>query len=112
MLPRIVLILLQVAASWFIAPQIIRYIPIGGDLRLFVYAVIFAILVWVVGLVSAEILKDTARPSPSTLTAALVCALACAGLTLIPGLVQAIPFKFNILYFPLAGAILGYLFVK
>ena len=112
MLPRIVLILLQIAASWFIAPQIVRYIPIGGALNIFVYAVVFAIIVWIVGLIGAEILKDTPRPSPSTLTAALVVALIGAGLIFIPGLVQAVPFKFNSLYLPLGGAVLGYLFVK
>ena len=112
MLPRIVLILLQIACAWTLTPHIIRYIPVGGDLKIFVIAIIFAIIVWLAGLVGAEVLKDTARPSGRTLTAALVVALIGAALFHVPGLMQAIPYKFDDLYVPLAGAILGYMFVK
>lgn len=112
MLPRIVLILVQVACAWILTPKIMSYIPVAGDIRIFVIAIIFAIIVWLVGLLGAEVLKDTARPSGRTLTAALVVALIGAALFYIPGLVEAIPYKFNDLYVPLAGAILGYMLVK
>ena len=112
MLPRIVLILLQIACAWTLMPKIMSYIPIGGDIRNFVIAIVFAVVVWVVGLIGAEVLKDTARPSGKTLTASLIVALIGAALFFVPGLMQAIPYKFNDLYVPLAGAILGYVFVK
>lgn len=112
MLPRIVLILLQIACAWTLMPKIMNYIPVAGDIRIFVIAIIFAVIVWLVGLLGAEILKDTARPSGKTLAAALVLALLGAALFYVPGLVQAIPYKINELYVSLGGAILGYMFVK
>ncbi len=109
MLTRIILIALQIVTALLAAPYIVRYIPIDGDPRLFVYAVVFAVLIWLVGLVGAEVLKGIDRPSSATLTVSLVCAAIGAALIFIPGLLQAIPFKIKSLYLPLAGALLGYL---
>ena len=44
MLGRLVLILLQLAIGWFGAPQVLRYVPVGGDAQMFVYAVAAAII--------------------------------------------------------------------
>lgn len=72
MLGRLVLVLLQLAIGWFGAPQVLRYVPIGGDAQVFVYAVAAAIIVWVVGLIAAQVLRDVRMPSAGTLAAALL----------------------------------------
>lgn len=49
MLSRLILLALQVVIAWIAAPIIVRYIPGMGRLELFVYAAVFAVLVWLVG---------------------------------------------------------------
>jgi hypothetical protein len=113
MLSRLVLLLVQLVVAWFAAPPIVAYVPpLGGNTRLFVFAVVAAILVWVVGLVGAQVLRDTGTPSSSTLVAALVLALVGAAIyTWLPvvapdarGLLR----NLNELAYPLIGALLGY----
>jgi hypothetical protein len=88
---------------------VLKFVPVSGDLKIFAYAVAYAVIIWVVGLVGSFALKDVNLPSSSTLGAALVGGLIGAGLTMVPGLLAAIPFKFPTLYFPLIGAIAGYM---
>jgi len=112
MLSRLVLLLLQLVVAWVAAPYIVRYIPGLGRFQLFVYAAVFAVLVWIVGLVLSQVLRGTGRPSSATLIAALVVALIGAALvTWLPALVpdlrasmRAIPD----LAYPLIGALIGY----
>ena len=111
MLGRLILILIQLALGWFLGPLIVAKIPAFGALNIFVYAVVFAVLVWLIGFLGAIVLKDVAQPSPSTLTVALVGALIGAGLTMVPdvmkaiaGVVKGVP----PLAYPLIGAVLGY----
>ncbi|MEO0729879.1 MAG: hypothetical protein AAFY64_05820, partial [Pseudomonadota bacterium] len=66
MLGRIVLILIQFGISWRIAPEIKRLLPPLGDLEIFAFAVIFALLVWLIGVLGHLVLKDVAQPTPST----------------------------------------------
>jgi hypothetical protein len=113
MLSRILLALVQLAVGWFAAPYIVSYVPGLGSLVLFVYAVVFAVLVWIVGLVLSQVLKDTRMPSGTTLVSALVGALIGAFVII---LLPAIAPDFLILLpkvpgqaYPLLGAILGYL---
>lgn len=109
MLSKLILIAIQIAAALLGAPQVLRYIPIGGDLKIFVQAAVFAVIVWIVGLVGSFALKDVHLPSSRTLGAALAGALIGAGLTLIPELMAAIPLKVAPAYLVLAGAIAGYM---
>ncbi|MCB1519770.1 MAG: hypothetical protein KDJ37_04245 [Hyphomicrobiaceae bacterium] len=109
MIGHIVLVILQFVGAFFGAPEVLRYIPVQGDPRTFVHAAIFAMIVWVIGLVGSFALKDVRMPSTSTLATALVGALIGAALMFVPQLLAAIPFKFPPLYLPLGGAILGYL---
>jgi hypothetical protein len=104
----IILIALQFALALFGEPFISKFIPVAGNLAIFVKAAIFAVIVWIVALVGAFALKDVNVPSERTLVAALVGALIGAGLTLVPGLIAAIPLKIPREYFPLLGAIIGY----
>src|SRR6476620_3441851 len=80
MLSRLILLVLQLIVAWFAAPVIVRYIPGMGRLELFVYAAVFAVLVWLVGVVGAQILKDTGTPSSAALASALVVALIAAAI--------------------------------
>ena len=111
MLGRLILILLQVIVAWFAGPIIYSYVPSPGVFGLFVYAAIFAVLVYLTGILAAQVLQDVGTPSPAALTTSLVVALLAAAFV-----VFALPY---IPQFPgntlshrgivLAGAILGYL---
>ena len=112
MLSRLILLALQLAIGWFGAPYIVRYIPNLGGLQLFVYAVVFAVLVWVVGLILSQVLRETGMPSSSTLVTSLVVALIGAALitwlpTLVPDLAGPMR-QLPALAYPLIGAVIGY----
>jgi hypothetical protein len=109
MLGQIILIAFQFATALLGAPFILRAIPISGDLKILVHATVFAVVVGVVGLVGSFALKDVNLPSSKTLAAALAGALIGAASLFIPGLLAAIPLKFDRLYLPLIGAIIGYM---
>ena len=109
MIGYLVLMALQAMVAWFGAPMVLKYIPIGGDPKLFVHAAVFAVLVWVTGLVGSFALKDVRMPSTQTLATALVLALIAAGILFVPQIMGAIPLKFDRMFLPLAGAILGYM---
>ena len=84
-----------------------------GGLDIFVLAVIFAILIIMIGFIGSLVLKEVGAPSSATMTATLVVALIFAALTLVPQIVSwvssitrgNIPAK----AYPLIGAVLGYL---
>lgn len=108
MLGRLILILLQIVIAWFAAPKVASYVHLGGILDTFLFAVICAILVFLVGVIGAVVLKEVGSPGSATLTWALVLALIAAAIAiwgplLIPQIAQ-IPDKGLIL----AGAIIGY----
>lgn len=114
MLGRLILILLQIVIAWFLAPIIAKYIPVGGLLGLFVFAIICAIIVFLVGVLAAQVLRDVGQPGSATLTWCLILALvAAAVVTWGPSLVPQIPWgRVPDHAFVLAGAILGYLVKK
>ena len=110
MLGDLILVAVQFAAAFLGAPEILRHIPVSGELRIFAQAAVYAVIVWLVGLVASFILKDIRQPSSSALGLALVLALAGATVVVFaPQILNAIPLKFPPLYLPLAGALLGYL---
>ncbi len=110
MIGYLVLGALQIAAAWLGAPQVLKYIPVSGDPKTFIHAAVFAVIVWIVGVIGSLVLKDVRMPTTATLATALVFALIFAGLLFIPQVMSAIPFKFDRMFLPLAGAILGYMF--
>ena len=71
---------MQLIVAWIAAPYVVRYIPGMGRLEIFVYAAVFAVLVWIVGLVLSQVLRDTGMPSSGTLVSALVVALIAAAI--------------------------------
>lgn len=112
MLARLVLLAVQLAVTWIAAPEIVRYIPRFGDLQIFVYAAVFAVLVWVVGLVLSQVLRETGMPSSATLVTCLVVALIGAAIIkwlpgLVPDIGRLLP-RIDDRIYPLIGAVLGY----
>ena len=111
MLGRLILILVQLALGWTVAPLIAAKIPSFGALNIFVYAIVVAIVIWLIGVLGALVLKDVAQPTASTMSVALIGGLIGAGLTMVPeltraiaGVVKGVPLQ----AFPLIGAVLGY----
>jgi hypothetical protein len=111
MLGRLILILLQVAIAWFATPIIAGYVPVPGAFSLFLFAIICAIIVFLVGVIAAQVLRDIGHPSSATLTWALVFALIAAALaTWGPQVLPQVPWgRVSPHAIVLAGAILGYL---
>jgi hypothetical protein len=112
MLSRLILLALQLIVAWLAAPVVVRYIPGLGRMQLFVFAAVFAVMVWVVGLVLSQVLREVGMPSSSTLVAALIVALIGAALvTWLPVLVPDVRASMRAipdLAYPLIGAVLGY----
>lgn len=114
MLGRLVLLLLQIAVGWFCANAVMGAIRLGqfSQFSLFIFAIVAAITVYLIGIIAAQILKEVGAPSSSTLSAALVLALIAAALAkwgpqFLP-LLNDVPDKALVL----GGAILGYTMKK
>jgi hypothetical protein len=113
MLGRLVVLLMQVTVGWFATNSLMTQIKFA-EFRLFLFAVIAAIVVYLVGVLAAQIIKDVGAPSSQTLTLALLFSLAAAALaTWGPAIVPSLPLK----QLPdrtlvMAGAILGYMLKK
>ncbi|MEE8098430.1 MAG: hypothetical protein V3T13_00680 [Hyphomicrobium sp.] len=114
MLGRLILILLQIVIAWFLAPIIAGYVPVAGVFGLFVFAIICAIIVFLVGVLAAQVLRDVGQPGSATLTWCLILALVAAAIaTWGPSLVPQIPWsRVPAHALVIAGAILGYLVKK
>ena len=121
MLPRIVLLLVQIAAAWFVGNWIKEIIssPLGRLYDPLVYAVIYAVIVMVVGFAGSLVLKGLRVPGATTFVVSLVMALILAALTLpflssVYGPIQdAVPFlRNNGRLLPLVGAVVGYLIIR
>jgi hypothetical protein len=112
MLARLLLLLVQLAVGWFLAPQIARYVPSFGTFDIFIYAVIFALLVTIVGFIGSLILQGVGTPGTGTLTSSLLFALIFAALTLLPPVTNFVADfvpGLQLRLYPLIGAVLGYL---
>lgn len=110
MLGKIILLLLQIVAAWFLAPIIYANIPVPGEFGAFLYAVLFAIIVFLMGVLGAVVLQGVGSPSAGTLSMSLIVALIVAAVvTFLPDVVRAIPGgTISHRGLILAGAILGY----
>jgi len=110
MIPRVVLLIAQIAIAWFVAPLIRGSIAVPGNLQIFVLAAIFAVIVYIVGVLGAEILKHVGRPSGATLLWSLLGALlAAAAFRFAPQAFSWLPLNPKEYAVPLAGAVVGYI---
>jgi hypothetical protein len=112
MLSRILLVLLQLIVAASAARLAMRQLPGLGVVGLFAYAVIVAVVVWIVGLVGSQLLRATAMPSSATLVACLTLALVGAGVitwlpALLPELARPLD-RIPVEAYPWLGALLGY----
>jgi hypothetical protein len=111
MLGRLILLLLQIVIGWLGSTAIMKYIQMGGIFRLFVFAIVAAIVVFLVGIIAAQVLREVGQPSSHTLSWAVVLALVAAALwTWGPQFVPQLPWRqVQAEYAVLAGAIIGYI---
>ena len=79
MLGRLILLLLQIAVGWFGTDAIMSYIRFP-NFRLFIFAVVAAIVVFLIGVIGAQVLRAVRSPSSHTLTWSLALALIVAAL--------------------------------
>lgn len=110
MIGYLALLILQIVSAVFATPVILKHVPLGGDIKFFLMAAIYAVIVWLAGVVGAQILKDVRMPSSSTLALSLGLALIFAAVVkFLPDLVSLIPLNIPKNYYPLIGAVLGYM---
>jgi hypothetical protein len=108
---RLILFVLQLVLGWAAGLAIVRYTNFTGPMKLAMFAIAFAAVVYLIGLIAAELLQGVNRPAPRALISALVGAgLGLLLLVLPPYVPQLKPFLAQIpdLYLPLIGAVLGY----
>jgi hypothetical protein len=112
MLARLVLLAAQLVAGWLATEPILQRLPPFGGLRIFVYGLVAAVVVFMVGLVLSQILRDTGPPSRATLVSSILLALAGAALVyfrhVLPPEVQSSSRAVPEEIYPLLGAVLGY----
>ncbi len=119
MLPRLVLLIIQIAAAWFLAEPIKSLLPqfLGRQYDIFIYALLYAAIIMVVGFAGALVLKNVRVPTLATFVFSLVLACLLAGLTLFDPVRTAIDaavplLRANHKVYALAGALIGYLFKR
>ena len=118
MLPHLILVVLQIMGAWWGAPHIkgLFTLPRMGSMNIdiFVWAILFALIIFVIGFIGSIVLKGVRTPGAGSLTLALVLALILAALTLLPPvtqLVDGLGLQADRRWWPLIGALIGY-FIK
>jgi hypothetical protein len=109
----IVTLLLQIAAAVLLAPPIVSMLPLGRVYHV-VYAVVLGLLVWIAGLLVAQVLKGSA-PHRGRLIASMVGALIGVAVVLLPTFAPATENAIHLVSEPLylvAGALAGYWVVR
>ena len=117
MLPHLILFIVQIIGAWWIVPRVESFLPdpprLGGyDVNIFIWAVLFAVTVFVIGFVGSVVLKGVRTPGAGTLSLALLLALLIAALTLVPPVTEAVAragLPVDRLWWPLLGAMVGYI---
>ena len=104
---------LQLAAGLLLAPVIVSLLPLGRVYHI-VYALVLGGLVWLAGLLVAQVLKGPA-PRTAALVAAIMGVLIGVSIVLLPTFVPATGSAIRLLSEPLyllAGALAGYWLVR
>jgi hypothetical protein len=113
MVSRLLLMVLQLVVGYYAAPNAMQALGINlGALQIFLFALVVAGIVWLVGILGALVLKDVARPSPSTLGIAIAAAVIFAALSLNDDVARTvsrlIDGRLDTQLYPLIGAVIGY----
>lgn len=112
MLGRLVLLLLQIVIGWFGTNALMGFMSgVPGTFTLYVFAIIAAIVIFLIGLIGSQVLKEVGQPSSSTLSWSLALALIAAllwsfGPTYLPAVQWSV---IQAKYAVFAAAIIGYL---
>lgn len=79
MLGRLILVLAQLIVGWYASHALMTLIKIG-NFKLYIFAVIAAIVVFLIGVLGSLILRGVGQPGSATLTMTLIFALIAAAL--------------------------------
>lgn len=109
MLGRLILILAQLIIGWFATNALMDLVKFG-DFRLYIFAIIAAIVVFLIGVLASMVLQGVGQPGSATLSMSLIFALIAAVLwSFGPDLVSAVPWgKVKATVAVLVAAVLGY----
>ncbi len=119
MLGTIVLIGLQLGGSYWLSNKVLEIVGISGIPRLIFLVVVVSLLVWVIGVIASEFLKDVVKPSPNVLVSCLFVSGLITAVAIIPlfqdyvekvqeAFLSGIPLH----HYPLIGAVAGYYLSK
>jgi hypothetical protein len=106
-------LLLQLAAGLLLAPVVVAAVPLGRAYHV-VYAVLLGVLVWLAGLLVAQVLKAP-TPGVRTLVAAIIGGVIGVSVVLLPTFVPSTENVIHLVSEPiylLVGALLGYWAVR
>ncbi|MFO1171882.1 MAG: hypothetical protein U1E49_13070 [Hyphomicrobiaceae bacterium] len=103
---RIVLLVVQLIVVFVVGTAAIKYLSFD-IIKTFVYAVLFALLAWLTGIVGARILQGVSPPPQQALFTAIVGGLIGAALLFVPQVRSLVP-QLPELAWPVIGAVLGY----
>ncbi len=112
MISRLALIAVQLVVGWFVGRQVMQFLPDLDQLNVFLAALVFAAIVWVVGIFAGIVLKDVASPSPQTLIFSIATGVIFTVITLVPdaerAIVSVVGQDVPQLFYPLIGSVVGY----
>lgn len=111
MLGRILLIVMQIVIAWIGGHMFASYVAVGDPYQLFLYALSFAALIYLTGVLGSQLLRGTATPSTAALSTSVAFAIVAALiLTFGQNVIPPLPDWFNSFdAWVLAAALVGYL---
>jgi len=80
MIGRLILIVLQVAGGWGASHAALDAIKVSGDIRLYIFAIVAAVVIFFIGIIGSIVLRGVGRPGLGTLTWSVILALSAAAL--------------------------------
>lgn len=103
---RLVLFIAQLIIVFVLGTAAIKYLSFEV-IKTFVYAVLFALIAWLTGIVGARVLQGVTPPPQQALFTSIVGALIGAALLFVPQVRSLVP-QLPELAWPVIGAVLGY----